>query len=412
MKEQELFRQISQRIESYRDAAIQMEVELSARPALGPENGGDGELEKSKYIHSLLEELGLEIQEIRAPDERVSYGYRPNFLAKRKGKNSSRTIWIMTHMDVVPPGDLKLWEGDPWKVRVEDRKLIGRGVEDNQQGMVSSLLAVKALQEAGIEPKYDVGLAIVSDEETGSKKGIHYVLQNHPELFRKEDLIIIPDAGNSDGTMIEVAEKSILWIRFHTRGKQAHGSMPHKGINSHKAAAHLIVRLHGLYRIYRAKDRTFEPPMSTFEPTKKEGNVPNINTIPAEDVFYLDSRILPRYTVDEVLQTIQSMIEENEKKFGVKISMEFPQKEQAAPPTTVEAPVVKALAKAIQQVKGKRPKPMGIGGGTVAAFFRRAGIPAAVWSTMDEMAHAPNEYCWIQNILDDAKVFAHVFLQE
>jgi len=55
---------------------------------------------------------------------------------------------------------------------------------------------------------------------------------------------------------------------------------------------------------------------------------------------------------------------------------------------------------------------MGIGGGTVAAFFRKAGIPAAVWSTMDDTAHSPDEYCLVENMLNDAKVFAHVFLQE
>jgi len=55
---------------------------------------------------------------------------------------------------------------------------------------------------------------------------------------------------------------------------------------------------------------------------------------------------------------------------------------------------------------------MGIGGGTVAAFFRKAGFPAAVWSTMDETAHSPNEYCVLQYLKDDAKVFAHIALQE
>ena len=55
--------------------------------------------------------------------------------------------------------------------------------------------------------------------------------------------------------------------------------------------------------------------------------------------------------------------------------------------------------------------PMGIGGGTVAKYFREAGFPAVVWSTMDEMAHSPDEYCLISNILEDAKVFGHVMVQ-
>ena len=55
---------------------------------------------------------------------------------------------------------------------------------------------------------------------------------------------------------------------------------------------------------------------------------------------------------------------------------------------------------------------MGIGGGTVAAFFRRAGLPAAVWCTVSDTAHQPNEYCLISNILTDAKIFACLYLDE
>jgi succinyl-diaminopimelate desuccinylase len=63
-------------------------------------------------------------------------------------------------------------------------------------------------------------------------------------------------------------------------------------------------------------------------------------------------------------------------------------------------------------VYGKAGKAMGIGGGTVAALFRRAGFDAACWSRLDETAHQPNEYCIIDNMVGDAKVFAHIFLQE
>ncbi|MEM1720031.1 MAG: M20/M25/M40 family metallo-hydrolase, partial [Desulfurococcaceae archaeon] len=57
------------------------------------------------------------------------------------------------------------------------------------------------------------------------------------------------------------------------------------------------------------------------------------------------------------------------------------------------------------------PKVGGIGGGTVAAFFRRIGIPAAVWSTVDETAHSPNEYCIIGNLVADAKVMAYLMVK-
>jgi succinyl-diaminopimelate desuccinylase len=338
-------------------------------------------------------------------------GYRPNILATFRGKSSAKTIWVMTHMDVVPPGELSLWRGDPFHPWVEAGKIYGRGVEDNQQDMVASIFAVKAFQAEGIKPNYDIGLALVADEETGSDKGIGYVLK-HTQAFRRKDLIIVPDAGNEDGTMIEIAEKSILWLKFKTLGKQAHGSMPEKGINSFKAASFLVAELNKLYEIFPQKDPVFDPPISTFEPTKKEANVPNINTIPGEDVFYMDSRILPRYKVAEVEDKIKGIAAGIESRFNVKITIEEQQKAPAAPPTPARAAVVGALEKAIRKVYGKEGKAMGIGGGTVAAIFRREEFEAACWSRLDETAHQPNEYCIIDNMVNDAKVFAHIFLQE
>jgi succinyl-diaminopimelate desuccinylase len=314
-------------------------------------------------------------------------------------------------MDIVPPGELALWRGNPFKAWVEDGKIYGRGVEDNQQDMVASLFALKAFLKEGIEPQYDLGIALVADEEVGSEKGIDYVLK-HSNPFRKQDLIIVPDAGNEEGTMIEVAEKSILWLKFKTVGKQAHGSTPEKGRNSFKAASFLVTELERLYQHFPRKDPLFSPPISTFEPTKKEANVPNINTIPGEDIFYIDSRILPRYTIEEVEAKIKEMMHKIEKEFRVKITMEEDQKAPAAPPTSAHAPVVHALKKAIRAVYGKEGKAVGIGGGTVAAIFRRADYEAACWARLDETAHQPNEYCIIDNMIGDSKVFAHIFLQE
>jgi len=72
--------------------------------------------------------------------------------------------------------------------------------------------------------------------------------------------------------------------------------------------------------------------------------------------------------------------------------------------------VVVRLARAIKRVRGVEPRPIGIGGGTVAALFRRKGLPAVVWSTLEDMAHQPNEFCIIDNLVSDAKVFSHFFM--
>jgi len=408
----EKLNKILARIDASRNDMVDMQIRLCAVPAISPQSGGEGEAKKADLLLQFLEKIGItKIENIKAPDLDAPSGYRPNILAVYPGMDRSKTIWIMTHMDIVPPGELAQWKGNPFRAWIEGGRIYGRGAEDNQQDMIASLFALKAFIDEGIQPNFNIGIALVADEETGNNKGIDFVLDNS-DHFQGNDIIIVPDAGNSDGTLIEVAEKSILWLKVNTHGIQAHGSTPEKGTNCFKAASFLITEFSRLYQIYDIRDNLFDPPISTFEPTKKEANVPNINTIPGEDVFYLDCRILPQIDIAEVKSTMRKMADTIANRFNVTIGFEDIQNVRAAPPTSVDSPVVKALQKAVKAIYQVEGKPIGIGGGTVAAFFRERQMQAACWSKIDETAHQPNEYCIIDNMVGDAKVFAHIFFQD
>jgi len=400
---------VATRIDSFRNLAIELERKLTAVPALDPGSGGDGEEKKAQLILGLLEQMGVkEIEVIRAEDQRVSSGTRPNIVARIPGKDRSRTVWLMSHMDVVPAGKLEDWDSDPWEVRVEGDKIYGRGVEDNQQGLVASLLLAQALHDEGVQPARDLGLLFVADEETGNRLGIEHLLDHH-EIFGADDIIVVPDGGEPDGSAIEVAEKGIVWIKVTVKGRSTHGSTPERGINAHLAAAHLIVKLdEALPRRFDKRNDVFDPPESTFAVTKIDPGVQNVNTIPGEHTFYLDCRVMPDYDLSQVIEAVKAAAADIDAARGTSTEVLAVQRMDAAPPTANDAPVVGALQRAIRTVYGVEARPMGIGGGTVAACIRRKGFSAAVWARMDETMHGPNEYCIVGNLLGDAKVFAHL----
>jgi len=411
--DRDIFERVVRRIDSYRDEMIQLQIDLTAIPALSPDSGGDGEFKKSRFIIDYLTKHGFtDIREFNAPDERVTAGVRPNVVTTLPGGNPDKTVWLLSHMDIVPPGEPGLWHSDPYKGYVKDGKIFGRGMEDNQQDLVSSIFAARALMDEGVTPASTVGLVFVADEETGSTMGLGHLIENHATLFSQTDLIIVPDFGNTDGSVIEIAEKSILWLRLVTKGTQCHASRPALGKNAFVAASHFVVKLGELRDLFDATDPIYRPPESTFEPTKKETNIPNINTIPGEDVFYLDCRILPQYELADVISAIRTLANEIERQFGVTIDVTPVQQVQAPAPTPADADVVQALRDAVKEIYDVTAEPIGIGGGTVAACFREKGFPVAVWSRLCEMAHQPNEYCLIDNMIGNAKVFAHLFLQQ
>jgi succinyl-diaminopimelate desuccinylase len=395
--------------------AVELETELTKRPAVSPESGGEGELDKCVFLEGWLKAHGItQLERYDAPDSRAKGGVRPNLVATipgGAGGGETGRLWIMSHIDVVPPGEHSLWNSDPWTVVQADdgplgKRLIGRGVEDNQQGLTSSVLAALAFVSQGLRPARTVKLLFAADEEMGSAFGIAWLLKNHCGLFNQNDMALIPDSGDPNGETMEVAEKNLIWARFVTRGLQAHGSRPDQGANAHLAGADLAVRLHyGLSEQFSDRDPLFEPDYSTFQPTKKEANVPNINTIPGEDVFYMDMRILPRYPAQTVLAAIDRIIAEVAAQHHVTIEYTTPQLMESKP-TPPDAPVVKQLAKAIREVYGVTARPVGIGGGTVGAYLRNAGIDSVVWARLCDCAHQPNEYALLENILGDAKVMA------
>ena len=382
-------------------------MSLISTPAITPENGGDGEDLKAQKLTQTLSEIGFDrIERIDAPDQRVSSGKRPNIIAYFNGESDKKRLWIVTHLDVVPAGEESAWTvTKPFKPILTGERVYGRGSEDNGQSLVASVYAIKALKRLGVKPKWTVGLAFVADEEQGSKLGIQYLIDK--ELFRRDDLVVVPDAGNENGSFIEVAEKSILWFKLRTIGKQTHGSLPHKGLNAHRIGMQVSLALDKmLHEKYFFRDYRFDVPESTFEPTKKERNVDAVNVIPGEDIVYFDCRIHPNYDLDEVLGDINNTIAEYEKSTGAKIELEILQKQASPGLENDNSEIVSLLKAAIKEARGVDASVGGIGGGSCAAFFRKIGIPAVVWSTVDEVAHQPNEYSKVTNMVADAKVFA------
>ncbi|MEM1985078.1 MAG: M20 family metallo-hydrolase [Candidatus Korarchaeum sp.] len=402
----EALARLASRLEELRNEMVSSMLGMIPLKGIGPENGGDGELRKAQYLQRLMEGMGFDVERIDSEDARVPSGLRPNLVVRYPGR-LSRSIWVISHMDVVPPGSG--WDSDPFSPLVKEGRIYGRGTEDNGQAIISSIYALKAIQELELKPELGLSLAIVSDEETGSEHGIKHLLSQG--VFSRGDMALVPDAGNSEGTMVEVAEKGILWLRLRVKGKQAHASTPNRGINANRVAMKLALAIDDLLHCkFSKEDKLFDPPRSTFEPTKRELNVENINTIPGEDVTHFDCRVLPDYDLDGVLSTVRSICGTFEG-YGVEVELSVVGRSEPSF-TDPGSEVVERLRRVIRVLRGKEAFPMGIGGGTCASHLRRAGIQTAVWMTTDETAHQPNEYCVIRNLVEDAKVIAALPIQD
>src|SRR5687767_1470654 len=130
--------ELKKRVEAHEKDMVELLSELIRIPALGPKNGGDGEMKKAKWLAKYCESQGFQVEWFNAPCKDVSDGVRPNLLVRIPGKSSKRRLWIMSHTDVVPPGNEADWKTPPYEPTLKDGKLYGRGSEDDQQSLAAA----------------------------------------------------------------------------------------------------------------------------------------------------------------------------------------------------------------------------------------------------------------------------------
>jgi len=395
-------RAILDKIERSREDITKTMSAMIRIPALAPENGGIGEGKRADMLIKCLEGYDSVIR-VDVPDETDPSIMRPNILAKKNGREKG-TVWIIAHMDTVPAGDLNDWNTPPFEPTVKDGKIYGRGTEDNGQAVISSMFASKFISKETLT-KRSIGIAYVADEETSSRMGIEYLLDHG--YFDKDDVFLVPDWGSSDGTMIDVTEKNLVWLQFDIFGKSTHGSTPNHGLNAYRVGTHFLSELMDVFEVEYCKgDLYFDPPISTFEPTKSPQTVTNINTIPGKYEFSMDIRVIPEYNIDDIIRTAKDLAKRFESETGARITVTEIQRHTSGKASSTDTPEFNAFVEAIESIIGKRPKAMGVGGATCANFFRAKGHDAYVWEMGGGTLHGPNEYVVIDNILIDAKVFA------
>ena len=405
MAPEELIWRMTSGVEAQANAIQDFFVRMLRINAVNPRMGGPGERERADFLESFLGDNGLAVKRVDVEDSGAPGGIRPNLSAKLEGRDAKRNLWYVSHMDTVPEGSKDLWKTDPFEPVIRDGRIYARGAEDNGQSLVASLFALLTLKKLEAPLPFNVGVWFVSDEEFASNYGIKQLLKRR--LFNKSDLIVVPDSGSPRGTDIEIAEKGLLWAKVTTEGKQVHASLPKKGLNANRIGMELAMDLDDmLNRKYDKRNSLFDYPVSSFEPTKREANVGNVNTIPGLDVSYFDCRVLPVYSLDDVEADIKKKIKQFEEKYHTKIRFEEVEKAPAGPATAHDSDVALLLSRAVSKISKVKPRFVGIGGQTVGNLFRREGIPTAVWSTIDDVPHEPNEYSKIANLINDTKVFA------
>ncbi|MFC1601431.1 M20 family metallopeptidase [Candidatus Sumerlaeota bacterium] len=238
----ELTAQLFTAIERDRDEIIELLRDLVRIPTVNTGKMPTGnETAACRYLEQRLD--GLESQTIEsAPD-------RGSFIARLPGTQSNRTLLLMGHLDVVPPGDESLWTYPPFSGEVHEGRVHGRGAIDCKTMVAAGAALLLLLRREQIPLAGDLCLAATADEECGGHLGFRFLAREHPELLRA-DLAINEGGGrpasSPDGEqkfLIGVGEKGRVEVTICAKGTSTHAAMPWGAVNPLAISAEIVRRI-------------------------------------------------------------------------------------------------------------------------------------------------------------------------
>ncbi|MFH1237748.1 MAG: ArgE/DapE family deacylase [Candidatus Aenigmatarchaeota archaeon] len=298
------------------------------------------------------------------------------------GKGRPRLL-LACHMDTVPAGEG--WDSNPFKARIAGDKIYGRGAVDNKGPLAGILVAAKTLKSVEASLRGQVIIAGVADEERGSDVGMKYLID---KCGLTAEYAIVPDIEH-ELRKIDVAEKGLLFLKVTSFGKQAHGSEPDEGVNAVWNMHEFLALLKGYDKRMKFRKHALLSPPTLNLGIVKGGEAANI--VPARCEATIDIRYLPSQKSSVIVSDIRKMLASVSKK-NKKARFALEVIDDQKPVAVAGDTLVAAIKRRVVEVTGKKAELIGISGTTLVKPLAAAGVTAVGFSPGKGLAHMPNEY--------------------
>jgi acetylornithine deacetylase len=349
---------------------------------------------------------------------------RENLVGIWRGKGKGRSLLINGHVDVVPPGAEDKWTvAGPWSGAILNGRIHGRGSTDMKGGIAAAVFALKALHQAGYEPRGDVFLqSVVGEEHTETYAGTGAALERG---YRADAAIVAEASGPPYRLSINTASPGLAVMQVRVKGKAAHISMRDELVRAGGLGSRAgVSAIDKAFLVYQALCKLEEewgqtkthsaftrPGHFTVFPTVINGGDIEAACIPEEcSMMYLIW-----YPPSDTPESIAAEIQEHVSRFAQTDPWlrENPPEVYVPlfswPPfeTSQDEPICKAAATASEALFNKPAILYGAAYTSDASFISQAGIPTIVMGPGSiELAHGFNEYVEIQDLVDAAKLYA------
>ena len=402
-------------IDRAREEIVDFASRLVRIPTVNPP--GDEYEICARVIGDELRAHGADVQLLPATGraEHTPEHPRINVIGRHAGSANGPAIHLNGHFDVVPVG--LGWTRDPFGGEVVNGRLYGRGACDMKAGIAAAVFAAAAIRRAGVRHALPIDLSGTVDEESGGFAGVGFLAEQKWISRERTQAVIIPEPFGVDRVCI--GHRGVYWFEVMAEGRSAHGSMPYLGVNAVDGMSHLLDLVRdelgpALYQ--RVTSMPVVPEGSrhaTININGIDGGQP-IDGVPSPCVadrcrVVFDRRFLLEEGLDQTRAEIHALVKQAQArmpdvKFSIRDRLIF---EPTRAPE--DAPLIGALTAAIADVTGRRASLVASPGTYDQKHVARiGGVPhcVAYGPGQLDLAHQPDEYCSVDDIIDCTKVLA------
>lgn len=334
-----------------------------------------GEHEVAAHLEAIGHKQGLKVRRQRVLKNRNNI-----FLTLPAQRRAKHRVVLAPHMDTVG-GDLS----DPklFKPVIKKGRLHGRGSCDTKGSIAAMLSAIIRLSKQKHRPEDTEIVFIGLVDEESLQQGSRKVADSG----YKADLAIV---GEPTLLKVVTAHKGDIWIRFSTKGKMAHGSKPHLGVNAIHEAAKLVQFLETEYRAHLNQNKHPLLGPGTINVGDIRGGF-QANIVPDLCSLTADRRTIPGKTDAAILRELKAML----KARGIKATIESGKTFPCLPLETDDQMfLVQSLMKTCRQRKG-----IGVDYFCDASPLSIGGIPSVAFGPGDiSQAHTADEWISIESL--------------
>ncbi|MCY4006776.1 MAG: acetylornithine deacetylase/succinyl-diaminopimelate desuccinylase family protein [Rhodobacteraceae bacterium] len=412
-------------IEGRRDELVSLTQQLIRIPTINPP--GEHYLDICELLRERLYDSGFSCELIRANDAVEDSDLYPRFnlVARYEGSRRGDCIHLNSHTDVVQVG--RGWSVDPFAAVVRDGRIYGRGACDMKGGLATSIIAAEAF--IACRPHFcgAIEISATTDEESGGFSGVAWLAEHGHFSPQRIQHAIIPEPLGKN--RICLGHRGVWWAEIETKGRIAHGSMPFLGDCAIRHMSAVLAAIESELFPLLASKRT-EMPVVPKQARQSSLNINSIHAGPGETTdgkmgfstpcvvdrcrMVLDRRYLVEESREEVRNEIISMldrIKQERPDFDYNIREIF-----SVQPTLTQrdAPIVTSVAEAIQKVLNIDPEYIVSPGTYDQKHIDRIGHMKnciAYGPGRLELAHQPDEWVDIEDMMDSAKVMAFTLTQ-